>query len=333
MSEKSTRPPAISTLLGYVGNLKAATKTGKNDLLIVEPVSIGDIFQTLTLVNQLKRSRKTEKINFVSSRRSTQIIKLFNNVNNVLELNHLHIDYSKMELLANSKWYESQQSIILPCTANHIVATEGHSGTTEWVSAFLLENPMEFRKKNLGLPASARPELPEIPQAKREAALASALRQGLKPDSLIIFNHAHSAKPLPPSIYQPLLDLFPGGIYFDAWDKDAPKWAKPLQMSLADVPVFADFAGSVLTVRSGMTDLLSMSKANIYTIYPDTNWLSPWFQEDPRAVAAFRSHGIRDLQLNPDSMEKKIFIENAYTTRRMGEKIRQVVSGKIPADG
>ncbi len=331
MSEKSTSPPAISALLVYVENLKAATKTGKNDLLIFEPQSIGDVFQTLTLINQLKKSKKAEKINFISSKRSTPIIRLFNNVDNVLEL--IHCDYSRLELLSNSKWYSSQKTIILPCAANHIVAHEGSDGTTEWVSAFLLENPMEFRKKILGLPASARPALPEIPQAKREAALASALRQGLKPDSLIIFNHAYSAKPLPPSIYQQLLDLFPGGIYFDAWDKGAPKWAKPLQMSLADVPVFADFAGSVLTVRSGMTELLSMSKANIYTIYPDTNWLSPWFQEDPRAVAAFRSHGIRDLQLNPDSTEKKIFIENTYTTRRIGEKIRKVVSGEIPADG
>lgn len=159
------------------------------------------------------------------------------------------------------------------------------------------------------------------------------MEQGLQADSLIIFNHAHSAKRLPSNTYKSLLNLFPGGIYYDAWQKDTPKWAKPLKMSLMDVPVFADLAGSVLAVRSGMTELLSMSKANIYTIYPDTNWLSPWFQEDPRAVAAFRSHGIRDLQLNPDSTEKKIFIENSYTTKQMSEKIHNIISGTITADG
>ena len=320
----------MSVLLGYVKNLKAATKTGANDLLIFEPQSIGDIFQTLTLVDQLKKSRTIGKINFISPKRSTPVIKLFNNVDNVLELSHC--DYLRLELLANSQWYSAQKSIALPCSGNHIITKEGDKGP-EWVSAFFHVNPMEFRKKILGIPASARPELPEIPQAEREKSLNSALRQGLKPDSLIIFNHAHSAKRLPSIIYKSLLDLFPGGIYYDAWEKGAPKWAKPLQMSLIDVPVFADLAGSVLTVRSGITELLSMSKANIYTIYPDTNWLSPWFQEDPRAVAAFRSHGIRYLQLNPNSTEKKIFIENSYTTKQMSEKIHNIISGTITADG
>lgn len=329
MSNNLRRPPAISILLSYVNNLKAATKTKENDILIFEPQSIGDIFQTLSLVNQLKIQRNIDKINFISTKRSTPIIKLFNNVNNVLELNN--IDYLRLELFSNTEWYKNQKNIVAPCTGNHIIGQK-HEDFIEWASAFFDKNPMEFRKETLGLPSSVRPELPHIPKDQYEKSVESAKRQGLNSDSLIIFNHAHSAHPLPSIIYKSLLDLFPGGVYYDAWANNIPQWAKPLKMSLVDIPTFADLAGAVINVRSGITELLSMSKANIYTIYPDTNWLAHWFQEDPRAVAAFRSHGIRDLQLNPESTEKKIFIENSYTKKEMAKKIYQIVSKQIPGD-
>lgn len=285
------------------------TRSTEDDILLIEPYSAGDIYQTLAFVDHLREKYHPRHINLACLHKGLGVVKLFNNIDNVCTFPY--IDGEKIQLLANTKWYSSQSRLIV-CYPSFF---HNHSASG---AEYMLQ-----KKLILGLTPTTQPKQPEFNQVIFKQSQKSAKQQGLEPDSLIIFNHAYSIKPIPAAAYESLAEKYPGKVYYDKWSHKNIKGAIPLDIKLEEVPYFANIAGSVVCMRSGITDILAASSAKIFTIYPESDYCNDWTPADRRQgfMEFLKTWGIADLDLNPSANETKIFIENNDTIETMQSKL------------
>ncbi|MBU3621840.1 glycosyltransferase family 9 protein [Polynucleobacter sp. CS-Odin-A6] len=310
----------MSRLKPYIRRLMAITKTGPDDFLIIEPYSIGDIFHTLSLINEFRKSKPAgAKINLACKKRALPIVKMFSNIDNVWCYDDF--DGQALDFIANSTWYQSQSNFF-------IMPPDMHDRLMENLPMLEGHNAINFKKNILGIPEKTQPELPALNQELKDRAAIGAANIGLRSNSIIIFNHAVTIKPLDNESFKSLDNLFHGRVYYDSMNGNAPSWTIPIRIPLDEIPYYANIAGNVITLRSGITDLLSLSNANIYTIYPGGNWMADWFHHNKPIISdQFRTWGIRDLGLNLESSEKKIFVENEDTHEIISNKIASHING------
>ena len=288
---------------------KNLTNTTKNDLLLIEPHSAGDVYHTLSLVEHLRAKIKPKNINLICTTKGLGVVKIFKNIDNVCTFPHL--DCEKLQLLANTNWYTAQSQVFI-CPPSFTYSKCG-SGAEHMLQ----------KKQILGLLPENRPHQPGFIKSIFEQSLASAKRQGLASNSIIIFNHAHTIKPIPAAAYEALVAKYPGKVYFDKWSNNNIKGAIPLDIKLEEVPYFANIAGSIVCMRSGIVDMLAASSAKIFTIYPGSDYCNDWTPADRRQefMEFLKTWGIADLDLNPSANETKIFIENNDTIETMQSKL------------
>ncbi|MBS7805555.1 hypothetical protein KIH24_13360 [Rhizobiales bacterium TNE-4] len=290
------------------------------DHVVIDPYSAGDVFQTLTLMDHFKRFHRVRRLHFICLRRAARVICLFNNIDSLLVLNA--IDEEKLALLTQTHWYAKQSSLFVAPPELHIDGFEDQFS--------MHTNYMKLKKYYLSLPDIAHPVLPPQNESIKLAAESAALRQGIVPNSVIVFNHAHTIKPLMPDVYLPLRDIFGENIFFDNWSNAPNDWGRRVDIKFEEIPYFCNLAGTAICIRSGITDVLSMSNSIIHTIYPGGQWMAPWFKDKNKVANSFRSWGIRDLGLNPNAAEQKIFIENGDDNEIIGSKIlSSVISHRI----
>ncbi len=299
-------------LQSYVHRLMGMSRTGPDDALVIEPYSIGDVFQTLTLMDHVRRVHGVRRLHFMCRRRAARVISLFQNVDGVLLCED--IDEEKLALLAQTGWYAAQRNLFIVPPEMHMDGITRHAALDGL-------GVMPLKQKILGLPPDVQPVLPPAREAVVRAAHESAWCQGVRPGSVIIFNHAHTMKPMDPEVYRPLQTIFPSGVFFDGWSGAPEGWGRRLRMPLEQVPYFCDLAGQAICIRSGITELLSLSSARIHTLYPGGRWMADWFKDKAAAASLFRTWGIRDLGLNPRSLEKKLFIEDHDSPQAIATKI------------
>ena len=306
----------MSHLQSYVQRLLAITRTEPGDALVIDPYSIGDVFQTLTLMDAFRKVHGIKHIQLLCRPRVARVFSLFENIDGLLLTDA--IDEEKLSLLAQTRWF-SQQNMVF------VAPPEMHVNGNIFLEQSHNCHIMQLKKKVLNLPDDTQPVLPPHSEFIVNKARNSALRQGVKPGSVIIFNHAHTMKPMDTDVYRPLAKLFPGGVFFDGWSGAPSGWGYRLNIPLEQAPYFCDVAGTAICIRSGITELLSLSNAKIHTIYPGGNWMAPWFKNKADTAVMFREWGIRDLGLNPNSHEEKLFIENSDTLQTIAEKILRAV--------
>lgn len=296
----------------YIQRLMGMSRTEPGDALVIDPYSIGDVFQTLSLMDSFRRVHGIRRINLMCCRRVARVISLFRNIDGIFLADAF--DGEKLALLAQTRWYAQQKTVFVAPPGMHIDDVTRKDEGASW-------HIMAFKKAILGLPYDSQPVLPPIHDAVVHAAHVSAMRQGVRPDSVIIFNHAQTMLPMDPEVYRPLLEVFPQGVFFDGWSGAPSNWGRRLDIPLEQVPYFCDLAGHVICIRSGITELLSLSSANIYTIYPGGQWMARHFKNKDTTAEMFRNWGIRDLGLNPTSHEKKLLIENGDSVSTISGKI------------
>ncbi len=307
----------MAQIHSYVQRLLGLTRTESGDALVIDPYSIGDVFQTLTLMDHFKRVHGVRRLQFMCRGRAARVICLFDSVDGVHLLDNF--DEEKLSLLAQTHWYASQKTIF-------IAPPEMHMDGLRQMDCSRGENLMKLKKQILGLPEDLRPILPSPREKIVEAAYQSATSQGLKRGAVIVFNHAYTMKPMNPEVFRPLTDFFPEGVFFDDWSGAPNGWGQRLHIPLEQVPYFCDFAGNAISIRSGITELLSASKAAVHTIYPGSSWMADWFKNKDEAAEMFRTWGIQDLGLNSSSREKKIFIEDGDCPSVIAAKIQRSVA-------
>jgi hypothetical protein len=128
-----------------------------------------------------------------------------------------------------------------------------------------------------------------------------------------------------PEVFKPLINVFPGGVFFDNWSGAPKDWGNLLKIPFEQIPYFCNYAGHCICIRSGVTELLSLSTSKIYTIYPGSRWMADWFPDKFATSETFRTWGIRELGLNPQSQEKKIFIEDGDDFFKISQKILKAI--------
>lgn len=300
----------------YANRLLGLARCEPGDALVIDPYSCGDVFQTLTLMGHFRREHRIQRINFLCLNRAARTVSFFNNIDVLLTCGS--IDEEKLAMLSQTRWYKNQNRIFIAPPSMHM----DDVNNIERLDGTIL---MRLKKQILGIPEYALPELPTVQKKQAQVAYESALRQGLKPQSVIIFNHANTMKSMNPEVFKSLLDVFPGGVFFDKWSGAPVGWGKLLEIPLEQIPYFCDYSGNCICIRSGITELLSLSTSTIHTIYPGSRWMADWFPDKITTSEMFRTWGIRELGLNPNSQEKKIFIEDCDNDFVIASKILESV--------
>jgi hypothetical protein len=267
MQLHSISPYTASRLDILSKQLLDATNTGFNDYLLIEPYSIGDVIQTLSLVPAFRKKYclNGEKINLICNPRAIPIIGLFQSVDFASGLNCGPLEFH-FEALAER--YGSIHRHV-PILMTPDMYSRGWLGRLLYACKI---NVMDCKKLILDLDLDERPIIPALNSetAEYKKALDNAVGQGLTKNSVIVFNHANSVNSIDAEVFKALKsrwdnifwDVVPNGI-------GCPEWAKPLSIPLEQVPIFVNYTGSAVTLRSGITDLLALSSSNIYTFYPN----------------------------------------------------------------
>ena len=302
----------MSGLRHFVETLRNFTSSRADDILVIDPFSIGDVFQSLSIVSAFCKINKVDSINFVTKYDILKIVKMFPVVKNLYV--NMHLNSVLIELLANTDWYKNQNKFFIMPPNMHL-SLISHTGQLDGAD-------MMFKKKKiLGLSKDDIPLIPSLDSKVMEEISAKAKSLGITPNSVIIFNHARTMKPIKSECYFELNKIFPGEVFFDSFSNDIPSWARVLNIEIHEIPYYANYAGTVIALRSGITELLSMSSAKIFTIYPSSNYMQDWFSNKEMVASQFRTWGIKDLGLNLLTSEVQIFIENDDDTFAISKKI------------
>jgi hypothetical protein len=294
----------------FVDDLLLLSKTGHNDFLIIEPYSIGDVVHTLAFITEFKRNycKDGQRVNLICNKRCVPVAKLFNNIDNVIG-----IDCNNYEIQ-----FESIASNFGVLSTHIPIIMSPDMYLSEKLSRLVRGNKinlLQVKPLILGLDTNAIPEVPQFDPRIFEICVQRAQIIGLKSDSLIIFNHANGIKSLNPNAYIGLRDKFGDNIYFDMnMDRELiPKWAKSIKIDLEYIPYYVEIAGAALSLRSGITDILSMCKVNIYTIYPNSTMFKKFHGVPSDLVNLYRESTLSNLKLGNYKLEKPIFLYDEDT--------------------
>ena len=96
-------------------------------------------------------------------------------------------------------------------------------------------------------------------------------------------------------------------------------------MDFIEIPLFADIAGSVINIRSGVTDILSLSHARKVTIYPSVDLFTDGAPEPELAVEAFKSFTLEKMHLDDAKRETPMFLESGMSNSAIANAIRETL--------
>lgn len=319
----SRSPYTTSRIDLFARQLLDNTNTRVQDFLFIDPYSVGDVVHTLSLMNEFKRRYCIEgqRVNFLCNTRGLGVAKLFRNVNFVAGANFAPLEF-QIEAIANR--YEALMPGV-PIVMCPDMYSRGFLGR------MLRENVISAttaRKLILELDLSVRPELPELDPAMMSQVKIRASQMGLQPGSIIIFNHGHSIESVDEEYFKPLREFWPDRVFYDAsvQNRGRVSWAKPLTMTIEEIPYFVKIAGAAFTIRSGITDLLSISGAKIITLYANSHLLPPLLGDRVKTARSYRKWTLADIDIGHKTSEFPIFLEEEETVENIHGKIREVVS-------
>lgn len=274
------------------------------DWVIVDPLSIGDAYQTLCLLKafRAKNLQPGARLFYICSDRVAPLAPMFGAVD-VLVAHRL--DYNICYLFAQT--YRLGPGV--PIVVGPSMYADG------WLQRLLdhgLVSVLHVRKLILGLDLGC-PISHGVPQeADRRAAAEIAAGAGVEPGkSLLIVNHATTMKPLPPEAFAGVVERFPGPVFTDASVAGATviPGTRPIGIPIAQMIPMAELFGQVLALRSGIVDLLSDADAELFSIYPRPMDAQTWVKDQAAWVNAYRNLTLGQAQLAGRVRERPILLE------------------------
>ena len=260
-----------SSIDKQAASLAAMAPIKSTDYIFLQPYSIGDNIHSLSLMTAFRRRycKDGQKILYICLPHSVDTVSLFGCLDYVVGLPQL----KHMDLLLeafSSKYISADTGYPIVLSPNHYC--------NGWLGRLVHNRkitPIDCRKLILGLDFDSDP--PFFPDLSLRPSYSNQLHRASKlieapNSSIIIFNHARSIQPIPSSWFKQLKKYFGQNIYYDAQhgtDEVLSQFAIPLKIPLCDIPVFSDYAGHVITLRSGITDLLAFGTSKIVSIYPN----------------------------------------------------------------
>lgn len=315
-------PYFASRLDLFANELLEKTKTGARDFLFIEPYSAGDVFHTLSFINEFRRVHCTDgqKINFICNERGIGVVKLFRNVDLAMSMNLLPLEFHLESLVQRFPALQSGVPIIT-CPDMY---------SRGFLARLYLENlinGLTCRKLIMELDLKFRPELPNLDDNLANLSIKKAQRFGINSGSILIFNHASSMKSLDPEVFD-CLKKYAGRVFYDASKSGhgVIPWAIPIHLSIEDVPYFANYAGTVISIRSGLTDVLSLSKANIITIYPNEDHLHDWHGDKKKVAMNYKGYTLEKFEIGSRANEIPIFCESGEGNQDIKLKLDKAIS-------
>ena len=268
--------------------------TGENDYLLIDPYSIGDVIHSLSLINEFRSQycKRNQKINLICNHRAVPVAKLFKNIDNVVGMD---CDAHHFHFAALADRYNL-------CAPGIPIIITPDIYSRGWLGRLFVANKIniiEGKRLILELALDKDPQMAAFDSDQYQISKQKAIQQGLKENSIIIFNHATTARRAHSDSFLGAKEIYGDNVYYDATknERSAIEWAKPLNIALEDVPYFATYAGAAISIRSGITDLLSMSKAKLLTIYPNAAGLTYPIDERREMSKAFMNYSLENLRL------------------------------------
>lgn len=314
----NSQSPYLSSRLDILAQkLLSISNTNKNDFLLIEPYSIGDAVHTLSILNAFRNKfcLNGEKINLICNPRAVPVAKLFNNVDTIVGMDCHSFEYQ----------FESLAERYGPCPRYAPIPMPPDMYARGWLGRLITRgelNPIDAKRLILEIDDNKTLYRPELNPSNADLAIERAKRYGLVKNSVIIFNHALTIKPLNPEIFRSLKSLFGDNVFYDVHNQNpSPTWAKPIKIDLADIPYVVNFAGFAVSIRSGITDLLSVSNAKLITIYPNSSQIFDTTENKAKLCSAFRFLTLNKLGLDFNDNETPIFFQDTDTAQDLSEKL------------
>lgn len=312
---RSSRIDSLAQQFIGVGGISA------NDFLIIEPYSIGDAYHTLSLIDAFRKKHCNlgQRIHFLCNPRCLPVANLFQNIETATGLNCTPYEYH-LEVFAGRYRLAPGFPIV---TAPDMYA-DGWLGRL--VSAGKI-NAIEAKKLILNLDFDEVLARPRNSSEERNIGIQNAISQGLESGSVIIFNHANTVTPADPDIYRCLAEKYPGRVYYDHSVPNAPDipWAIPLKIPLDQVGIFAEYAGTVVALRSGIVDLLSDVECTLVTIYPSTEMIPISYPDRASMADAVYNCRLSNLNLRINSQENILRVKDGETTKQICENLYSLI--------
>lgn len=277
---------------------------GHLDYFIVDPLSIGDAYQTLCLLRAFREKylRPGGRIFYWCQPRSGPLVPMFDVVDVVVSS---EIDYNVAYMMAQRYGVAPGVPIVM--------------GPAMWADGWLqrlldhgLISTLHARQLILGLDLDCPISHAVAPDAARQAAAENAHANGLEAgNSLIIMNHATTSMPLPVEAYAGVVDAFPGPVFTDMTvpGQVLVPGTKPLHMPLDQVIPLAELAGNVLALRSGIIDLLANAKTKIFSVYPRPQDARSWVKDRIAWIGAYQNATLEKMGLLGAAREILIMLQ------------------------
>ena len=289
---------------------------GEQDWLIIDPLSIGDAYQTLSLLPEFRRRYMAPgaRLFYMCSELAAPMVQMFNAVDVVVP--H-RLDYNVCYLFAQR--YGLAPGV--PIVMGPAMYAEG------WLQRLLdhgLISVLHARKLILGLDLGCSIQhavpLDQMRQAAEQTARAHGVESGR---SLLIVNHATTMKPLPAEAFADVVAQFPGPVFTDVTvnpEALIPQ-TRPISIPLDQMIPITELFGCVLALRSGIVDLISDASTTIFSIYPRPTDAQTWVTDQDAWVSAYANATLQRIGLNGKAVERPIMLAPADDAQAISRRI------------
>ena len=274
------------------------------DWLIIDPLSIGDAYQTLSLLPEFRKKHMAPgaRLFYMCSDRAAPMVPMFG----VVDISVAHrVDYNICYLFAEA--YKLGPGVPI------VMGPAMYAGG--WMQRLLdagLISALHVRKLILGLDLNCPIRHPVPTDAMRQGAEKTARDNGVKPGrSLLIVNHATTMKPLPVEAFADVVAGFPGPVFTDTTTNQSAliPGTRPISIPLDQMIPIAEQFGQVLALRSGIVDLIADSRSQIFSIYPRPGDAQSWVTDQAGWVGAYRNATLEKMGLSGRAVERTIVLE------------------------
>jgi hypothetical protein len=309
-----TRAPADDLANHILSNLGMS----EIDWLIIDPLSIGDAYQTLVLLPEFRRKHMAPgaRLFYMCGERTAPIVPMFGAVDIVV--GH-RVDYNICYLFAER--YGLAPGV--PVVMGPAMHARG------WLQRLMdqgLISVLHARKLILGLDLDCPIRHAEPSDQMRRDADETARAHGVEPGrSLLIVNHATSMKPLPVEAFADVIAQFPGPVFTDTTlDPSALiPGTKPIAIPLDQMIPIAEQFGEILALRSGIVDLISDARTRIFSIYPRPADAQTWVTDKQAWVNGYRSATLEATGLRGRAVERPILLAADDDVAAISHRIAQ----------
>ena len=126
----------------------------------------------------------------------------------------------------------------------------------------------------------------------------------------MIFNHGWNNNGFSSEIYERIIRKYPGKVFYDQGllnsNKRELEGAIPISINLDEMVSFAEYAGTVIACRSGIVDVLSSAKIELFSLYETPLPLNKY--EYAEKLCAGSHWFLERLGMAPYGFEKRVYI-------------------------